>query len=126
MIKNRCSGNIVDTEMPIIAVPVTVTGESIPKILRSFKECLAEYKRIIKKVSTTNDLIGRCVPVFNRDGKCFALLFARDMDEDCQKSAIRQLEYYSNVTDCGVAFKRGDFNESYMDEILTHNVEVWE
>lgn len=125
MIKNTCSGDIIDTNMPIIAVPVTATGEDIPKILRVFKECLSEYKRIVKKF-TAAKLNGRCIPIFNRDEKCFALMFSKGCDSEYEKSAVQQLEYYSNVTDCGIAFRRGDFDEAYINDVITHDVEVWE
>lgn len=125
MIKSRCSGNIIDTNMPIIAVPVTATGEEIPKILRYFKECLAEYKRIVKR-GTAASLNGRCIPIFNRDEKCFALMFVRGCDENCNESAIKQLEYYSDVTDCGVAFRSSDFDELLMSNMLTCDIEIWE
>lgn len=125
MIKFKRSGNILDTDMPIIAVAVTTTGEAIPKILREYKECLAEYKSILKKTSTTKNLIGRCIPVFNRDGKCFALMFADSKDSLSVENAVKQLEYYSNVTNCSVAFRACDFDAGIMENIITCEMEEW-
>lgn len=125
MIKSKRSGNILDTDMPIIAVAVTTTGEAIPKILREYKECLAEYKSILKKTSATKNLMGRCIPVFNRDGKCFALMFSDKNDCGVTENAVRQLEYYSNVTNCSVAFRSCDFSEDVMENIMTCEMEEW-
>lgn len=125
MIKSKRSGDILDTDMPIIAVSVTTTGEDIPKILRAYKECLSEYKSILKKSSTVKSLVGRCIPVFNRDEKCFALLFDKNCDESASREAIAQLEYYSNVTNCSVAFRACDFDPFLIEEVLTCEVEEW-
>lgn len=124
MIKSKCSGNILDTDMPIIAVSVTTTGEDIPKILREYKECLSEYKAILKKSSTAKNLEGRCIPIFNRNEKCFALLFDRNSDVSKKKS-VEQLEYYSSVTNCGVAFRECDFDTELMEGVLSCEMEEW-
>lgn len=125
MIKSKRSGNILDTDMPIIAVSVTTTGEDIPKILREYKECLSEYKAILKKSSTAKNLEGRCIPVFNRDEKCFALLFDKNCDASAKRKSVEQLEYYSNVTNCCVAFRECDFDPNIMEEVLSCEAEEW-
>ena len=125
MIKSKRSGNILDTDMPIIAVSVTTTGEDIPKILREYKECLSEYKAILKKSSTGKNLDGRCIPVFNRDEKCFALLFDKNCDASAKRKSVEQLEYYSNVTNCCVAFRECDFDPNIMEEVLSCEAEEW-
>ena len=126
MIKSKRSGDILDTDMPIIAVSVTTTGEDIPKILRAYKECLSEYKSILKKSSTEKSLVGRCIPVFNRDEKCFALLFDKNCDATAKRKSVEQLEYYSNVTNCCVAFRKCDFDPNIMEEVLSCETEEWE
>lgn len=125
MIKSKRSGDILNTDMPIIAVSVTTTGENIPKILRAYKECLSEYKSILKKSSATKNLEGRCIPVFNRDEKCFALLFDKNCGLSAKREAVAQLEYYSNVTNCSVAFRSCDFDSFLMEEVLTCEMEEW-
>lgn len=125
MIKSKCSGDIIDTDMPIIAVSVSTTGEDIPKILREYNECLSEYKSILKKSSTAKSLEGRCIPIFNRNEKCFALLFCKNCDSSKKKQSVEQLEYYSNVTNCGVAFRECDFDPELMEEVLSCEMEEW-
>lgn len=126
MNKTVHSGDIVNSDMGIIAIAVTVNGESIPKILRERKGCLADYKDILHRSRSVEDVRGWCVPLYDEDERCIALMFTKGEAEDAERKAVKQLDYFANVTASGVAYRSGDFDSNIIDNGLTCRIEEWE
>lgn len=123
MVVTHINGDVLDTTENVTLVNVNVFGEQIPKIIRSQKSALKEYKNIIKRTRDSGQLYGKCVPVFGDEDKVFALMFVSVKPDETAsveviKKAANQLEYYCDVTNCCFAVDKHQFGEINTDILL--------